>query len=100
MDRDDVKPVIQILAESAFLDLAQRVPVGRAQDPQIDLLQSGAADLLVCAGLDEAQQLGLKPQLHLAYFIEKQGPAVGPRGSALPVGHGAGEGAFDVAEYL
>lgn len=79
VDRDDVQPVVKVLAEAALLDLAQRVAVGSTQDAQVDLVQLGAADLLEGAGLDEAEQLGLKPRLHLADLVQEQGAAIGPR---------------------
>ncbi len=71
-----------------------------AEQTDVDVKGVGAADLLKAAGLYEAQQLGLKADVHLADFVEEKRAAVGQCRRSLTVGDGAGEGALDVPENL
>ena len=41
VDRHDVEPVVQVLAEPAGVDLVEQVAVGRGDDPGVDLDRSG-----------------------------------------------------------
>src|ERR1700761_3505111 len=100
LDRDDVQPVVEILAEAPGLDLGQGIAVGGADDADIDLLGDVAADALDAAALDEAQQLDLERGVHLANLVEEQGAAVGEGGGAGPCRDRAGEGALHMAEDL
>ncbi len=59
-----------------------------------------AADALDHALLQEAQQLGLQRQRHVADLVEKQRAAVGELELAGRLPHRAGEGALLVAEQL
>ena len=57
-------------------------------------------DALEFAGLDGAQQLGLKALRDVGDFIEKERAAIGHFEAAHAVDLGVGEGAFHVAEQL
>ena len=95
-----MQAIVEILPEASGLDLGQRIPVGGTDKPHIDRFQPTATDPLKAAGLDEAQQLALQIQLHLADFIEEQGSAIGARSGTGPITQGAGEGPFDVTKDL
>ena len=44
VNADDVQTVEQVLAESPFLDLLRQVPIGRGNQPQIDINRCRRAD--------------------------------------------------------
>ena len=58
--RDDVEPVVQVLAERAFLDRLLEVHVGRRDEAEVGPDRPRAADALDLALLDRAQQLRLQ----------------------------------------
>ena len=60
VDRDDVEPVVQVLAEPAGVDLVEQVAVGRRDDPRVDLDGPGVADPLELPLLQDPQQLDLE----------------------------------------
>ena len=99
-DGHHIEPVEEIGPEKPSLDLFLQVLVGRGQDPDIDLDGPGAADPLELLFLEDAQDLGLALQAHVADLIQKEGGAVGLVELALLVLRGPGEGALDVAEQL
>jgi hypothetical protein len=72
--------------------------VGGGDDADIDLADGGLADALDLAAVEDAQELGLEVEGELADLVEEEGAAVGLLEAAGAVGHGAGEGAFFVAE--
>ena len=82
LDRDDVQPPEEIGAEAPVRDLALEVAVGRGQDAHVDLVRRLLADGVELAVLDEAQQLGLHAELHLADLVEEDRAAVGLREAA------------------
>src|SRR5262249_18614187 len=69
-------------------------------DADVDLLFLRAADGTDSAFLQDAEELGLQAQRHLADLVEKQGPAVGELEEAFLIVLGAGERALLVAEEL
>ena len=74
--------------------------VRRTDDPHIDLHRLAAADPLDDLVLQEAQQLDLHRQRHIADFVEKQRAAIGAFDPADILLHRAGEGPLLVAEEL
>lgn len=76
MQRDDVQAVVEIFAETAGRDLALQIPVGSGHDTDIHLLAARAAHTLYFFFLQDAQDLHLQAQIHLAYLIKKDGAAV------------------------
>ena len=80
--------------------LPRPVAVGGGDDPDVDLDGGVGANPLELALLEDAQQLGLGAQRHLADLVEEDGALVGAFEAALAHGHGAGEGALLVAEQL
>ncbi len=93
VDRQDMQPVEQVLAEAAGGDLGEGIAIGGADDADIDAANAGIADRLHGAALDEAQELGLQAEIHLADLVEEQRAAIGKLGRAGPGLGGAGEGA-------
>ena len=91
VEGDDVQPVVEILAKTPCLHLRQGIPVGGADEAHVHRLQLAAADPLQGAGLDEAQQLALQVQIHLADLVEEQGAAIRQAGRPLAIPLGAGE---------
>ena len=87
-DREDVEPVVEILAELAVGDQLLEIAVGRRHHAHVDLDRLGAADALELALLQHAQQLDLHVERQVADLVEEQRAAVGQleaaRGAAPP----------------
>ena len=78
VDRDDVEPVVQVLAEPAGGDGLAEVLVGRGEDPAVGLDHLAAADPLERPVLEDAEELGLHPQRQGADLVEQERPAARP----------------------
>ena len=72
LDRDDVEPVVEVLAEPAFLHRLLEVDVGGGDQAELGLDRLGAADALDLAFLNRAQQLGLQVEPQVADLVEEQ----------------------------
>src|SRR5438876_2551035 len=99
-DRDDVQPVVQVLAEASRLHLGLEVLVGGREDAHVDLERAVAADPLELALLQNAQDLGLRLRPHVADLVEEERPAVGDLELALARRDRPREGALLVTEEL
>ncbi|MNQ38035.1 hypothetical protein D3C85_515970 [compost metagenome] len=99
-ERDHVQTVVKILAKTPRLDLHQGIPVGGADEAHIHRLHLAAADPLQGAGLDEAQQLALQVEIHLADLVEEQGATVRQAGRPLAIPLSSGKGSLHMAEDL
>src|SRR2546426_711377 len=99
-DRDDVQPVVQVLAEAPRLHLGLEVLVGGREDAHVDLQGAVAADPLELALLQDAQDLGLRLRPHVADLVEEERPAVGDLELALARRDRPREGALLVTEEL
>jgi hypothetical protein len=97
-ERKDAQPVIEVFAKLAGCNVLTQIAVGRGDHAHIERDLRAAADALDFAFLQNAQQLGLQADIHLADFIEQQGAALGLFELSWPCFMGAGEGAFFVAE--
>ena len=100
LERDDVEPVVEVLAEPALRDLLGEVAVRRRDHADVDLDRLRAADALELVLLQEAQQLDLDRRRDLADLVEEQRAAVGEREPAVLARHRAGERAALVTEQL
>ena len=98
-DRDDVEPVVEVLAEAARLHVGREVAVRRGDEPHVDRLRA-PADLLHFARLERAQDLGLDRQRELADLVDEERAFVGLLEVPLPRLRGAGERPLRVAEQL
>ena len=74
--------------------------VGGADDADVDLDRLMTADALDHLVLQEAQQLDLHRQRHVADFVEEEGAAIGALDLADGLLDGAGEGALFMAEQF
>ena len=100
VDRHDVEPVVQVLAEPVVGDGLGEVQVRGGDDPAIGLDRLGAADPLEPLVLEHPQQLGLHAQRQVADLVEEERPAVGELEPAFFLPVGAGERPPLVAEQL
>ena len=100
-DRHHPKPVEQIAPQDPALDRLLRIPVGRGDEPDIDLgvgrLGPDPADHAV---LDHPEQLGLEGERHFGQLVQKQGAPVGGFQEPGLVAIGPGEGALAMTEHL
>src|SRR3546814_16404893 len=71
-DREDVQPVVKILAETAFPDLLDEVLVGGGDQPDIDILPPGSADGLALALLYGPPPLAPHVARQVAALAEEQ----------------------------
>ncbi len=97
-NRDDVQPVEEILAELAVLHHLPQVEVRGRDDADVDLDRLHAAEAHEVALLDDAQQLGLGLERHVADLVEEDRAAVREVEQPLLRVDGAREGALHVAE--
>ncbi|MNX19999.1 hypothetical protein D3C86_499330 [compost metagenome] len=100
MDADDVEAVEQVFAKLAVGDPFLQILVGGGDDPHVHLHRLMAADPVELAIGQHPQQPGLDVEGHVAYFVEKQGAAVGLLETAVADVVGAGEGPLLMAEQL
>ena len=82
-DREDVQPVVEVLAEAALADLVLELAVGRGDQPHVHLDRPVAADALELALLEHPQELRLQVQRQLADLVEEERAAVGELEAAL-----------------
>ena len=97
-DRDDVEPVVQVLAEPAVFHELLEVGVARGDDACVELDGARFADALELALLQRAQQFRLQRERHQGDFVDEQRAAVGEFEAADARVHGAREGALRVPE--
>ena len=100
MDRKDVQPIVEILAEFARLDGALEVLVRRGDDPDVDADRLAAAETLDLLGLQHPQQLDLPLERQLADLVEEDRRAVRLLEPADLLSNRTGVGAALVAEQL
>ncbi len=98
LDRHDIEPVEEVLAELPFLDRLVEIDVGRGDETQVGLDRLHAADALDLAFLDRAQQLGLQLVAKIADLVEEQRAAGGELELADLLPDRAGERPFLVSE--
>ena len=100
LDGEHVEAIEQVAAEVAAHDGFFEVAVRGGDDAHVALARDVAADALVDALLQDAQQLHLHRQAHVADLVEEQRAALGDLETALAGGDGAGERALLVAEQF
>src|SRR5579884_1186057 len=99
-DIDDIEPVIKVIAECALGDARFEIAVGSGDHPDIDAGRLAGAEAAELVILEHLQKLGLKTEVHVADFVQKNGPAVGELEFSGIGLKGASEGAALVAEQL
>ena len=100
LQRHDVQPVVEILAEQALLALRVEVAVRGRDHAHVDRDRLRRADRPHLAFLQHAQQLHLQRQRHVADLVEEQRAAVGRLEQSLVRLDRAGERAARMAEQL
>ncbi len=98
LDRENVQPIQQVLAQLADPHRILRNPIRRRDDAHIGILRLGRADAHETPGLEHPQQLDLQIHRHLGDLVEKQRAAAGALEETLVLAVGAGEAALLVAE--
>ena len=100
LERHDVQAVVEIGAKRAFGAGFRQILVGRGDHAHVDLERAAAADALDLPLLQDAQQLGLHRERHVADLVQEQRAAAGALELAAALLGGAGERARFVAEEL
>src|SRR5438552_15778575 len=70
--RDDFQPVVQVFAKAAVPDGRRQIAVRRGNESNVGALRAVAAQALVLALLQHAQQLGLHDERQLADLVEEE----------------------------
>src|SRR5579864_3200561 len=99
-DGEDVKPIIEVGAKTAFLHCPVQVAITRSYDAHIHFDSATASKRLKLVLLQDSQEFYLSFEWKLADFIEEQGPAICDFKSSRSSLQSAGKGAFHVAEEL
>ena len=98
IDRHNVDAVVQVLAKTARAGHFFERFVGGAEQAEIDLPQSPAAQPLHLVVFEDAQQFGLQGQGERCDFVEKQRAVIGQFYLPGPGFGRTGKGAFLTAE--
>src|ERR1035437_10888441 len=98
LDGKDIKPVIEVLPEPAFLRILLQVAVGGGDDPDIHRAGLLLADPLILLLLEDAQELALEREGDFPHLIQEQSATIGGFESAGAGFEHAGESAPGVAE--
>src|SRR4029077_8638927 len=75
--RNDIEPVEKILAKSAASDFLFEIFVRRSDDAHIHAQSFVGPDALEALLFEDAQNLGLRAQAHVADFVQKKRSAIG-----------------------
>src|ERR1019366_7792360 len=94
------KPVVQIFAKLSLANQGQQVRVGGGDDAGSQAHDFRAAQALQFFLLQEAEQLGLEAQRHLADFVEEQRASLRRLDSSRVGLHGSGKRAPCVSEQF
>src|SRR5207253_3689410 len=99
-DREDVQPVVEVVAEGPGRHHLREISVGRRDESDVDSFGARAAEPFELLLLEHAQQLRLELERNVADFVEEEGPAVRQLEAPDPLRDGAREGPSLVAEQL
>ena len=94
----DLQAVVEILSETTFGNLLLEVPIGRRDEPIIDLDQVAAPDPHHLSLFQDPQQLDLELRIELADLVEEERASMGELEFADLACDGPGERALLVAE--
>ncbi len=72
LDRDDAEAVIEVLAKAPGGDGARQIDVGRGENARIHRARGALAEAAELALLDQAQELHLQRQRHVADLVQEQ----------------------------
>src|SRR4029453_11987780 len=77
VERDHLQAIEEVGAETPFLDFLLQVTVGGANDAYADMDVRSAAQAAELHALEDAQELHLNSEAHLADLVQEQRSAVG-----------------------
>ena len=100
VDRDDAEAVVEVVAEAARPDRVDEVDVRGGDDAGVHRAGRALADPLEAPLLEDAEELDLEVERHVAHLVEEDRPPLRHVEAPDPVADGAGEGAAHVAEEL
>ena len=100
VDRDDAQAVVEVLAEAPRPDHLQEILVRRGDDPRVHHARRALADALELPLLQDAQELHLQVQRHVADLVEEDRAAARQLEPSDAVPHRSRERALHVAEEL
>src|SRR5271168_5552782 len=98
VDGDDAETVVEVLAEAAFGDFLGEIFVGGGNDAHVHVAFFGAAERADFSFLQDAVELHLHGEAHVADLVHEKRAAVCSLKKAAAIFIGAGEGAAQVAE--
>ncbi len=98
VDGNHAEAVVKILAEAAFGDFLGEIFVGGGDDADIHIAFFGAAERADFSFLQDAVELHLHGEAHVADLVHEERAAVGGLKQAAAIFVCAGEGAAQVAE--
>src|SRR5262249_27737996 len=98
--REDIQAIVKIAAELPVLDHLREIPARSSHNTDIHPRCDGAAQPFEFLLLQRAQQLWLKFQRDVAYFIEKKRPLVGQFKTSCFTSSRAGERSSLVTEQF
>ena len=100
LDRDDVQPIVEVLAELPLADQRRQIAIGRGDHPHVHAECVLAADALERLLLERAQDLRLRLEAHIADLVQEERAAVGELELAAAPRQRPRERALLVAEQL
>jgi hypothetical protein len=77
VDRENVQPIIKILAKTLLFDHVEQVAISRRDDTDVDVQVTRAAHAADLAFLQCAQDLCLERNVELSDLVQKQRAVVG-----------------------
>ena len=99
-NREDVKAVVEVLAEGTVASRAFEVAVRGGEDTHVGAEFGAATDAAELALFEDAQELGLHVDFHLADFVEEEGATFGQLEASGAALVGTGEGSALVTEQF
>src|SRR4029450_962498 len=100
-ERRDRHPVEQVLAKTTGSDVRPEIPVGRGDQLELNVARLAGPERIQLSAFENAQEVWLQLQRHLADLVEKQRPAACrldfPDHPGAP---GSREGTIDITEQL
>lgn len=97
---EDLQPVEEVLPKARLFYERKEILVGGRDQPDIDVLPLGAAERLHLMILENAKELRLHGNRHIADFIEQERASVRFAKASRMIREGAREGAFHMSEEL
>src|SRR5690242_5537564 len=100
LDRDYAETIVKVLTKTSFSYLLLKLLIRRGDDAHVNIRFFGASDGADLALLENAVELHLHGQAHVANFVHEEGSAVRRLEQTLPIFICPGKGSFHVAEKL